>query len=133
MAYIQVDPHSAVPLYEQILEQVRDSVRRRALSPGDLLPSVRQLAADLGINPNTVAKAYLLLERDGIIKTVRRRGTFIADDATGRITASTDRRLTETVERFLEEASRLGIDRERILEEMRRRVRPQDPSEGGLP
>ena len=115
MRYLVVDTRSQVPLYEQILGQIRGRVRTGELAPGTPLPSVRQLAADLGVNPNTVAKAYMLLEREGIIQTVRRRGAFVAGTAPARAHDWMDRRFSESVEKVLEEAERLGLDRKQLL------------------
>ncbi len=69
---IVVDPHSGVPVYRQIIDQVKFHVASRLLRPGDELPSTRKLAADLGVNPMTVSKAYSFLERDGVV--IRRPG-----------------------------------------------------------
>lgn len=78
---IIVDINAATPLFAQIVEQVKNAVLAEQLSPGDALPSIRQLASDLGLNNNTVAKAYRLLERDSVIETRGYRGTFIHPDA----------------------------------------------------
>lgn len=75
---IQLDERSSKPLYEQIIEQFKLLVMRESLRPGDAIPSVRRLAAELGITPSTVAKAYQELERQGVIETIRAKGTFIA-------------------------------------------------------
>ncbi|MGQ9468144.1 MAG: GntR family transcriptional regulator [Anaerolineae bacterium] len=75
---LQVDPKSPIPLYVQIEEQVRALIAAGQLRPGDQLSTIRQLAVDLGINYNTVARAYLELERAGVITTQRGRGTFVA-------------------------------------------------------
>ena len=84
MRILEIDTRSAVPIYAQIMDQIRALVRERELVPGDPLPSVRQLAGDLEINPNTVARSYGLLAREGILETARRRGTLIADSARDR-------------------------------------------------
>lgn len=74
-----VDPQSGVPPYEQLRLQISDQVRRGERQPGSSLPTVRQLAADLGLAPNTVARAYKELEHDGVVATAGRRGTVVAD------------------------------------------------------
>ena len=74
-----VDPRSGVPLYAQVVEQVKRSVAVGALAPGERLPTVKQLAVDLTINPNTVARAYRDLERDGVSETSPGRGSFVRD------------------------------------------------------
>ena len=72
-----VDPHSGVPLYLQLIEQVKRAVLLGALGPGEQLPTVKALALELTINPNTVARVYRELERDGVIETSPGRGSFI--------------------------------------------------------
>lgn len=78
---IEIDVESDVPLFTQLIEQVKNGVANGMLQPGDSIPSIRRLAQDLGINPNTVSKAYKLLERDNIIVGKGYRGTFIHDEA----------------------------------------------------
>ncbi len=79
---LDIDFKSDNPIYQQVVEQVRAAVFKGALSPGDRLPAVRKLATKLTINPNTIQKAYQELERQGVIVTVRGRGTFVAEDYT---------------------------------------------------
>jgi len=74
---ITIDISSTTPLFTQLINQVREGVTSGELMPGMALPAIRQLASDLQLNPNTVAKAYQLLERDSIIETRGRRGSFI--------------------------------------------------------
>lgn len=74
---LTIDPRSGLPIYLQIIEQVKRSVALGALLPGDQLPTVKQLALDLTINPNTVARAYRDLEHSGIIETAPGRGSFV--------------------------------------------------------
>ena len=78
---ISIDITSATPVFMQLIDQIRDGVTRGELVPGTPLPTIRQLATDLKLNPNTVAKAYRLLERDTIIETLGRRGSFIHREA----------------------------------------------------
>lgn len=73
-----IDLMSRIPIYEQLYRKVTELVLRGVLKEQDKLPSVRNLAMDLSVNPNTVAKAYSLLERDGIIYSLAGRGSFIA-------------------------------------------------------
>ncbi len=74
---ITIDINSATPVFAQLIDQNRSAVQSGALKPGAPLPAIRQLAADLQINPNTVAKAYALLERDAVIETRGRAGSFV--------------------------------------------------------
>ncbi len=77
---ISVDEKSSEPVFSQLISQIREAVRTGELKPGAPLPPIRQLAADLQINPNTVAKAYRLLERDNVIETRGRHGSFVHQD-----------------------------------------------------
>ena len=77
---IALDYKSSKPIYEQIVEQVKFHVMKEYLKPGDSIPSVRKLALELKITPGTVSKAYQEFERQGIIETIRGKGTFIAGE-----------------------------------------------------
>lgn len=79
--HIVIDIESPEPIFAQLIEQVKRAVLSETLSPGDPLPSIRQLANDLDLNNKTVAKAYRLLERDCVIETKGYRGTFVHPDA----------------------------------------------------
>ncbi|WP_433549573.1 GntR family transcriptional regulator [Streptomyces sp. CA-294286] len=102
---IVVDVDDATAPYEQLRAQISGKARSGKLPVGYKLPTVRGLAAELGLAPNTVAKAYRALEADGVIETRGRNGTFVAaaGDAAGRAAASAARE-------FAERARRLGLD-----------------------
>ena len=85
---IEIDTDSAEPVYEQIVRQVRHGVQSGVLAPGMPLPPIRQLAHDLALNPNTVAKAYKLLENDLVIRGAGQKGTFINSDAAAHVDSS---------------------------------------------
>ena len=78
---IQIDTNLSTPLFKQLMDQIKKAVMDGLLKPGDSLPSIRQLANDLELNHNTVAKAYQILERDSVIQTKGYRGTSIHGDA----------------------------------------------------
>jgi GntR family transcriptional regulator len=121
VAVIEIDTRSQVPLYEQIMDRVRALVREGRLHPGTPLPPVRQLAADLEINSNTVARAYGLLEREGIVRTAGRRGTLISEAARDVARDATTSRLEDAIDRVLEAAASLDVDLEQIVDVLRRR------------
>ena len=75
---LHIEPESKVPIYIQVEEQIRSLIAAGQLQPGDQLPTIRELAADLRVNYNTIARIYLDLDRDGVITTQRGRGTFVA-------------------------------------------------------
>lgn len=82
---INIDYKSNLPIYEQIIEQFKLNIIKGLFKEGDAVPSVRKMAASLEITPSTVAKAYTELERQGVIETIRAKGTFIAKGQTGEI------------------------------------------------
>ena len=79
--HIVIHTSSPEPVYEQIVRQIQDAVRSGRLKPGAALPPVRQLAIDLALNRNTVARAYKILEEQSVIQTAGRKGTFVRHDA----------------------------------------------------
>ena len=122
MLYLEVDVRSPVAIYEQIIDSIQRLVREEKLIPGADLPSVRQLASDLEINPNTVARAYSLLEKDGIIETARRRGTRISDSAPSRARVSLASRIEDAVDRVVRETAHLGIDADDLVQALIKRL-----------
>ena len=79
-AYFSVDPHGGAPLYQQLTEQIKRAIAVGALAPGERLPTVKALAHELKLNPNTVARVYRELEREGIIATATGRGSFVSQN-----------------------------------------------------
>jgi len=111
---IRVDPSSNVPVFQQVVNEVKSAIARGAIMPGEVIPSVRQMAADTLLNPNTVAKAYRELEREGIVYTRRGLGIFVAERA-GPLTR-TDRReeLNDRIRKLIAEARRAGMTTQEI-------------------
>ncbi len=120
---LQLDPASAVPIYAQIVEQIRALVATRAIRPGDRLPSVRELAAGLRVNRNTAAKAYQALETDGVVETRAGQGCFIADGGPRWSRAERYRRIDRSVDRTLVEAHHLEIPFEEVPDIVDRRIK----------
>jgi len=107
---LTVDPRSGVPIYLQVIEQIKRSVALGVLGAGEQLPTVKQLALDLTINPNTVAKAYRELERDGVIETAPGRGSFVRTNGVAETTkaAATDV-VRDVIEGAVREAKSMGL------------------------
>lgn len=106
---IEIEADSKVPIYVQIEEQIRAMIAAGQLRPGDQLPTIRQLATDLRINYNTVAHAYMELDRDGLITTQRGRGTFVAGaPGEAEMERLREEKLRSILRDSLEEARRLG-------------------------
>jgi GntR family transcriptional regulator len=112
--WFSINPRSSVPIYQQIKEQVRKGIDGGLLEPGDRLPSVRELAAQLLVNPNTVAKAYQELELEGVVATVRGRGTFVSESARRASREERVEMLKQMMERLLEESQHLQLSREEM-------------------
>jgi GntR family transcriptional regulator len=120
MTQLIIDDASPVPVYAQLCEQLLSAVARGSLRRGEQLPSVRDVAATLGINPNTVNRAYAELEREGVVEARRGRGTFVtAAPSRG----STLARLTEIAKRFVARARALGYDGPQILGAVRKELK----------
>ena len=112
---IYIDLASSVPIYVQIVEQIRHLVATGRLQPGEKLLTIRQLAVDLRVDPNTVAHAYNMLHNEGVLSTQRGRGTFVAqypDDA--RLTRMRQEKLQAIMNSALLEALSLGYPADEI-------------------
>ena len=122
MFRIQITTGSNLPIYQQIVDQIRAGVAGGKLPVGEPMPSVRALAAELVVNPNTVAKAYSILVRDGVLESQRGRGYFVAQPREIYTAKERKRRLDESMDPFLAEALTLGYDAERIVQEVQKRL-----------
>lgn len=112
---LTVDPRSGVPIYQQIVEQVKRSTALGVLQSGEQLPTVKQLALDLTVNPNTVARAYRDLERDGVIETAPGRGSFVKSDGAAGASKSAAQDVTRrAVEASVREAKSMGLTRDDV-------------------
>jgi GntR family transcriptional regulator len=123
-APIALDPKDPTPLYAQLEHAIRVGIATRRLAPGDQLPTVRQLAVDLRINANTVARVYIALEREGVLVTKRGVGTFIAEAVEQRAHGpSRDRRLAMLADRFLTDVTSLGYTPREVLRHLAQRIK----------
>jgi GntR family transcriptional regulator len=117
---LRIHSGSGVPIYLQIEAQVKQAVAAGALARDEAMPSIRQLAAELRVNPNTVARAYSNLEREGTIRTVPGGGTFAAGRATGLLKAEKLRRVRPIATQLAVEAKQVELTRAdtvRLVEE----------------
>jgi len=110
------NPSSGVPIYLQLMEQVKHAIETGALGPGEQLPGIRKVAEDLVINPNTVAKAYRELEHEGVIELRQGAGAFVADSGRAQMQAEKRRRAQQIIESTVAKLMALGLTEE----EMRR-------------
>jgi GntR family transcriptional regulator len=127
---IQLDFRSGVPIYTQIVEQVKGQVVGGELKPGDQLPTVRALALELRVNFNTVARAYRLLDEAGIISTQQGRGTYILEVPPPEQTEKLRRQALEALTRdYLHEAIRLGCEPGEIQAALKEQIEKDQSSE----
>jgi GntR family transcriptional regulator len=118
---LKLDVKSGVPFYRQIIDQVKSSIATGALEPGDRLPTVRQLAVELSINPNTVARAYTELELTGLVETQMGSGTYVGQRAVERDDLERRRLLNQLCQEFLSKVSTHGFSLDNVLENLNQR------------
>jgi GntR family transcriptional regulator len=118
---ISIDVKSGVPFYRQIIDQVKSAIATGVISAGDRLPTVRQLAVDLSINPNTVSRAYTELELTGLVETHMGSGTFVGNKKVERDDVERRRLLDEICQELLSRASSHGFTIDDILENLTQR------------
>ena len=117
--HFSIDSRAPSPPSEQLADQVRFAVASGRLGPGDRLPSVRALAAQVEVNPNTVSRAWRELEREGIVAARRGEGVFVTPAAPAACLSQRDRIVVERLGRAVAEASAAGLDGDEVLELVR--------------
>jgi len=120
MPTFSVDSQSPTPIYAQLDRSIRAAIATGTLPPGSQLPTVRQLAVDLAVNANTVARVYAQLERDGILETQRGVGTFVRSSPSPEATrAHRERELRALIQRFVGDAALLGFTLPELISQLR--------------
>ena len=113
---IHIDSRSSKPIYEQIIERIKENIIKGILKPGDKLPSVRELAAAITINPNTISKAYSELERTKAIEVIRGKGTFVAENFKPVINEEKMKIIKEHMKEIIIEAHYIGVDKNKLID-----------------
>ena len=111
---LKIDPSSGLPIYHQLIEQIKHSIAIGVMKAEDQLPSVRKLSMDLRINPNTIAKAYNIMEMEGIVYTKRGEGTFISSGASEPSIKSQRAVLRGLVDQVVETAKSMKIPEDEV-------------------
>jgi len=127
--FLQIDPGSGVPIYRQIMDGVRYAVAGGTLAAGDRLPSVRDLATTLGVNPTTIQKAYGELEHLAVIETRRGQGTFVAEAPPPVDAAEREAALVREVREWIVRAVEQGADLAAVEAAFRRAMREFEAKE----
>jgi GntR family transcriptional regulator len=112
--WLHVNIRSGVPIYVQLIEQIQHALEVGTLSPGDSLPSVRELASELSIAPNTIAKAYNELQRMGLIESRAGKGTIVLGEVEETVRARQQEALIERLQAVVHDASKLGMSAETL-------------------
>ena len=123
-----IDLHSGVPVYRQLIDQVRSGIASGSLTAGDQLPTVRQLAVDLEINPNTVMRAYRELELGGLLETHQGTGTFIAAIKLQKNSPERERQLGQMAGEIAARAGAAGFTLEDLIDRLRELLPDPAPS-----
>jgi GntR family transcriptional regulator len=124
---IHISQSDKVPIYKQIVNQVKYRVASGQLVAGEELPPIRVLAEQLGINPNTVARAYRELEQDGLVTTRRTAGTYVSGTGSRLARRERVKILTERIDALVAEARQLNIDLEEVIDLLRQRDEAMQP------
>lgn len=111
---IKIDPRSSMPIYEQIVNNIKEAILKGVLSPTDKLPSIRELAGMLLTNPNTVSKAYSELERQGVIETLRGKGTYVCENFIPKLKEERMSKLISSLKQVVLEAKYLNLSDEKL-------------------
>jgi len=120
--WIQITPGSSEPVYVQVAEQISETIAKGQLTSGDKLPAVRKLAAELVINPNTVARAYSQLEQAGLVTTKIGSGTYVADPKLRRADAADINVLAERMDTLISRGLNLGLQAQDIIKIFKARM-----------
>src|SRR3989442_7094056 len=119
MLHFQINPHSGVPVYRQMIDQVKYYVASDALKAGDQLPSIRELAQSLAINPTTVVRVYTELERESVIEMRHGKGAFVAASGRRMTAAERDKTLRRLARQLAVEAMQTGAPASQVLNVVR--------------
>ncbi len=128
--FFSIDPNNGVAIFDQIVRQVKYAIAEESLIVGQLLPSVRQLSEQLALNPNTVARAYLQLQSEGLLEALRGRGLVVTPGAPKRCKTIRRELIAERLESVLSEALHAGLSSDDILQIVRKQLKSLD---GQLP
>ncbi|MHC4153645.1 MAG: GntR family transcriptional regulator [Planctomycetota bacterium] len=130
--WIQISPGSHEHIYIQIAERISEAIAKQEISTGDRLPAVRKLAAELLVNPNTVARAYTVLEQSRLVTTKTGSGTFVSDPKLRSADAADLNALTERIDTVIARGLNVGIDSDKLVAIFKDRVsRFSDKTESG--
>lgn len=126
---IKVETKSFIPIYEQIKKEIKARISQGIFRANEPLPSIRELATQLLINPNTVARAYRELEQEGFIYTRKGKGCYVSDNSSSLVKDNNLSLLTQLIDKTIEEAKRLNIDLKEIKKLFEKKLEQVEESE----
>lgn len=126
MVHLEIDPHRGVPVYRQMMDQVKYYVASGVLRAGDRLPSIRELARELSVNPTTVVKAYTELAHEGVLELEQGRGAFVSASAPGMSRAERRAALERLARQLAVEARQMGAGDDEVLDAVRGQLEELD-------
>lgn len=110
--YLQINPNSGVPVYLQIIEQIKHAISIGVFEVGKSIPTIREIALQLCVNPNTVAKAIRELEREGVLKTYVGKGSFVTENSINITKNDNEVKIMQLIEKCVKDAKWIGLDKE---------------------
>lgn len=113
--YLQIDPNDNNPIYIQIIEQIKKAIGLGIFEVGKPIPTIREIALQLRINPNTVAKAIRELEREGILKTFVGKGSFVTENSVNITNKNDEEKVMKLIEQFIKDIQWLNIDKDKAI------------------
>ena len=108
-----IDPKNPIPMFRQIADQLRQSIDAGVYKPGEILPSLRQLAIDIKVNPNTIQRAYEALEREGVVESRRGVGIFVANTSRNKLNVA-EKKLNRSLEGVIRQATTDGLTPDQV-------------------
>ncbi len=134
MLHFQIDAHAGMPVYRQVLDQIKYYIASGILKPGDRLPSIRELAQTLAVNPTTVVRVYGDLEHEGVIEMQHGRGAFVTERSFRMTSADRERKIRELARRLVVEAAQMGAPASQVLRAVQEELEElQEPEEAEQP
>lgn len=127
---LNIEPNNGMPIFEQVMRQIKFAVAEGTLVPGQLLPSVRLLAKKLAVNPNTIQRAYQELQTEEVLESLRGRGIAVCAGAKRRCVTDRQTLLGQRLTAVVEEAIRGGLDPERLREMFDKAIKQATRNEG---
>ncbi len=113
--YLQIDPNNGSPIYQQIIEQIKRAISLGIFKVGNPIPTIREIALELRVNPNTVAKAIRELEREGILKTFVGKGSFVSETSINIAKQENEEKAEKLAEQFVKDTQWLGLNKKETV------------------